>query len=475
MNFTDAVKQWAGRGNHPRLERGLAQLDGFISLLGRQSYQGTNPAVGRAYGPLRASMAVIVAISAIALVFGMAVPLESAAMAQGTVVVLSKRKSVQHLEGGIVKKILVHEGELVEQGQPLLEISDIAPKANREIVQIELWAEQASESRLQALQDGRTEVEFPAALMQAAKSNAELAKAVEAQRELFATQKEGQEGKLASLRQRIAQLREEIGGLNAQIESAESQLHYTQEEIDAVKPLLRQGLATRPRLLALERQAEEVKGVRGQNRALIAKAEQTITEIEMGVVNQQNEFATQIAQEWQELRTRLGDLHEKLRAASDVMERTVIAAPSEGVVTGLKVFTEGGVIAPGAVILDIVPQSDRLVVEVHVQPTDIDVVKPGLESRILFPAYKAGRLPLLSGKVTHVSADAFSEMQGLQKLSFYLARVEVDSEKLRRQGQPINLYPGMPAEVIIKTGSRSFFGYLFSPLTDSLDRAFKEE
>jgi len=475
MNFAAIFSASRNYESHPRLQRALADLDGFLAVLGRQHYRGANPAIARVYGPLRASMMVMTAITAVTIVFGMIVPMESAAIAQGTVAVLSKRKTVQHLEGGIVKKILVREGDSVKQGQPLVEISDIAPRANREIVQNELWAAQASEVRLQALQEGRPDTEFPTAMMEAAKENADVAKTMQAQRELFATQKEAQEGKLASLRQRIAQLREEIVGLTAQVESAEGQLQYAQEEIAVVRPLLKQHLVTRARLLALEMQTEELKGKRGQNQALIAKAEQAITEVEMNVVNQENEFATRIAEEWQQLRTRINDLNEQVRAVTDVMERTVIVAPSEGIVTGLKLHTEGGVISPGGPILDIIPQDDQLIVEVHVQPADIDVVKPGLEARIMFPAYRAGRMPLFSGIVTQVSADAFAETQGLQRVSYYVARVEVDAEQLRQLQKPVTLYPGMQAEVYINTGSRSFFAYLLSPLTDSLNRAFSEE
>lgn len=242
-----------------------------------------------------------------------------------------------------------------------------------------------------------------------------------------------------------------------------------------VEPLLRKGLTTRARLLALEMQTEDLKGKSAQNRAMIAKSKQAITEAAMNVANQQNDFATRIADEWQQVRTRINDLSEKVKTAKDVMERTVIAAPSAGIVTGLKVHTEGGVIGAGEPIMDIVPQDEPLVVEVHVQPSDIDVVKPGLEARLIFPAYKTGRLPLFYGTVTQVSADAFPDTQGLQKVSYYLARVEVDAEQLQHSENPVTLYPGMQAEAYIKTGSRSFFTYLFAPLTDSMNHAFTEE
>jgi HlyD family type I secretion membrane fusion protein len=157
------------------------------------------------------------------------------------------------------------------------------------------------------------------------------------------------------------------------------------------------------------------------------------------------------------------------------MARTLVTAPSEGIVTGLKFHTVGGVVSPGEPIMDIVPQSDRLVLEVQIRPVDIDVVEPGLPARVIFSAYKSRRMPMLTGKVTQVSADAFHEQQGEQAQSYYTARIEVDGEQLRKLDTQVKLTPGMPAEVFINTGTRTFLGYLFSPISDSLRRAFKEE
>ncbi len=472
----DIPKQIALCENHPLMHKVMAQLDGFIKLTTHRTYQGNNPAVGSVYAPLRASVIVILSITLITLIFGVAIPMESAAIANGTVVVLSKRKTIQHLEGGIIKRILVEDGQLVKEGQPLIEISDVSSKANRSIVQQELWIQRAAETRLNALHDGKEELSFPDDMKQAVDEYPELAKTLQTQRDLFETQRDLQLGKLDSLKQRIEQSREEIVGLQAQIRSAEGQLAYMNEEILSVRELLKEGLATKPRLLALERQAEELRGIRGQNMALIAKAKQTIAGAEMDVINQVNDFATQNAEELRDVRAKISDSEEKLRAVTDVMERTIVTAPTEGIVNGLKFHTVGGVVAPGAAILDIVPQNDLLVLEVQVKPIDIDVVKPGLESRIIFPAYKSRRMPIFTGKITKVSADAFSEQQGMQTISYYTARVEVDGAQIKSlEHNGVNLYPGMPADVYIRTGARSFLAYLLEPITDSMERAFKEE
>ncbi len=457
------------------VERTIRLVDAFIRIVGNRHYKGKNPAVASVYAPLRVGMIVVAAIAFVTLVFGMLVPIDSAAIAKGSVAVSSKRKTVQHLEGGVVKAILVKEGDLVKEGQPLVEISDIAPKASRDLVQNELWIARAAELRLQALKENKGDLEFPEAMLEAAKDSPELKKTLRTQADLFKTQRDAQAGKLATLKQRITKSREEMAGLSAQLESAKSQHALINEEIDSVQKLLKQGLSTKPRLLSLQRQGEGLLGSEGEYAALIAKAEQSMTEMDMEVINLENEFSNYIAEEFEKVASRINDLEKKLDAASDVMTRTVVAAPSEGRVTGLKFHTVGGVVAPGAAILDIVPQDDQLVLEVRVEPTDIDVVHTGLQSRVTFPALKSRRLPVLTGEVVQVSADAFSEQQGLHNVSYYTARVEVDSKQLDRLGAGIKLYPGMPADVFINTGSRSFVSYLFAPLTDSMNRAFKED
>lgn len=460
---------------HPRLARTIESIDSFVQLLGNKNYTGNNPALAKVYAPLRTTAIVITTISIITIVFGMIVPIESAAIAHGTVAVISKRKTVQHLEGGIIKNILVEEGQLVKKDQPLVEISDVAPKANREIVQTELWEMRASEERIQALQDSKENLKFSDELQEAGKQNESLQKAMHSQSELFITQHDSQQGKLDSLRQRISGIKDEISGLAAQKKSAQGQLVLIVDEISSVKELYKDGMATKPHLLELQRKEEELKGNIGQYAAQMAKAEQTITESKMDVINLENDFASKLAEEQRDVLSKIADYNEKLRAATDVMARTIVTSPSEGVVTGLKIHTIGGVIAAGAPLMDITPQGDKLVAEVHVQPTDIDVVESGMKARIVFSAYKSRRMPILTGTVTQVSADAFNEQQGIQNVSYYTARVEVDATEMAALDDKIKLSPGMPVEVFINTGSRSFFSYMLAPLTDSLHRAFKEE
>jgi HlyD family secretion protein len=458
-----------------RFSRFLMLAQAGAQLASRGEYRGPNPAIAAAYAPLRAGFLVMGATTLVTLTFGALAPIESAAVAHGHVVVLSNKKTVQHLEGGIIKQIFIKDGDLVRAGQPLLELSDIAPRANHGIVRTELLVARAEEARLVALRDKKAAISFPTEMNEEAKTIPELAKAMKAQADYFAIQHESQQGKVKTLALRIAQLREEIVGLRAQVKSAEGQLALIGEEVSSVQILVGKGLAPKPRLLALQRTQEELGGNRGQYVAQIAKAEQTISETRLQIINIENEFATQLAGELREVQMTIADQEKKLRAATDVVDRTTITAPSEGIVTGLKFHTVGGVVAAGTPILDIVPQSDTLIIEAKVQPTDIDVVKPGLPSKIVPTAYKTRRLPKLTGNVTQVSADRFTDQNGLESSSYYLARVEVDKNELARLATNVRLYPGMPMDVYIRTGTRSFLGYLLAPLTDSMYSAFREE
>lgn len=457
-----------------RSERLMDALGAWLMVLQNKQYRGDNPAIASVYGPYRASIVVMSIIAAMIVIFGAIIPMDSAAVAKAHVVVLGNRKTVQHLEGGIVRKLLVREGDVVKLGQPLVEMSDVAPKANRSILQNQLYSEQVTEARLIALRDEKEKMVLPAELWAAVKTSPELDKMLREQSALFLTQRQSYLDKIKTLKLKIDQTREEIGGMESQVKSAGGQLAYIEDEIDSVSKLVSKGLAVKSRLLALQREKERLEGDRGQYVANISKAKQSINEIEVQLLNLKNDFNSQNGDALKESHAKLGDIQEKLRAAVDVVNRTIITSPSEGIVTGLKFHTIGGVIAPGTPIMDIIPQGEELILEARINPVDIDVVTAGLSARVVFSAYRSRAMPQLYGKVTSVSADSFSEQQGLQESSYYVARISVDPAQLNKLASQIRLYPGMPAEVYIRTGSRSFLGYLFAPITDSLHKAFKE-
>jgi HlyD family secretion protein/epimerase transport system membrane fusion protein len=292
------------------------------------------------------------------------------------------------------------------------------------------------------------------------------------QEQIFETRSRSFDGRSKILRQQVGQLRSQIGGLQAQVASEERQIELIAEETTDVRGLYRKGLERKARLLALEREAALLEGSKAQHLAEIARAGQAIGETQLQIFNLKDRFAAEIASELSDVQAQLVDTEEELDAAQDVLRRQDVRAPIAGTVVDLRLFTAGGVIEPGKPILDIVPRDDELLVEAEVRPLDIDVVKPGLEAQVRLTAFKERSTPTLRGRVRHVSADHFvDERTGA---AHYRAEVRIDVEALA-QLDGLELYPGMPAEVLIMTGKRTVWDFLARPVEDSFARAFREQ
>lgn len=399
-------------------------------------------------------------------------PIDSAAIAQGNVMPDSNRKTIDHLEGGIVSEILVKEGEVVEAGQVLVVLDDTAAKARRDLYRGQYVAALATEARLIAERDNAEEVQFPPELTEQVGDDVKVAANLDSQRRLFQSRRESLQGQTDVLQQQIKQSEEEINGLTEQITSSDRQLELLADEIKDVRFLLESGNAAKTRLLALQRRQAEIQGEKGERQAMIARAEQRINEAKIEMFNLKTRFLNEVVGELRDTQVTLSDLEEQLRAAEDVMKRIDIRAPIAGQITGLAVHTVGGVIAPGEPIMDIVPNDDRLIVEARVRPQDIDLVRPGLLARVRLLAFKVRDVPPVEGIVETVSADRFQDERTGE--SYFTARIEIDESQLEKLDN-VELSSGMPTEVLIVTGSRSLFSYLISPIKDSFNRAFREQ
>jgi HlyD family type I secretion membrane fusion protein len=400
-------------------------------------------------------------------------PIDSAAVATGSVILDSNKKTVQHLEGGIIDKIFVREGQFVKKGEPLVRLDETTAKARYDLLKSQYIAAKATEARLLAERDGLDEIPFDQELLALEKKNAIVDDNLDSQRRLFKSRRKNLEGQTSVLRQKIEQHREEIKGLESQIESAEQQLALLADEIQGVRKLYNNGqLVSKQRLRALERQEAAIRGELGNYKAMISRAEQSIGEAEIQILNLKNEFSNEVVQELKETQVSLSDLEERIRASADTVNRIMITAPLDGTVTDLQVHTVGGVISPGDKIMDIVPQDDKLIVEAKVQPQDIDVVHSGLRATVRLSAYRVRMVPPVDGMVKTVSADKFVDDRSGE--SYYLARIEIDNEQLAGL-EDVNLYPGMPTEVLIVTGARTLANYLMAPITDSFNRALREQ
>jgi HlyD family type I secretion membrane fusion protein len=397
-------------------------------------------------------------------------PLQSAAIAQGVVTVESNRKTIKHLEGGIIRKILVADGDAVRTGQMLIELDVTQARASHGRLLFQRDAAWALEARLIAERDGLPTIQFHEELTKRA-SNGQTAEILRGQQNIFLARRETLEGQGGIMSQRNAQISEEITGLEGQIAAENEQFRLIGEEEKDVRELVKKGLARRPRLLALERQAAEIGGNRSRNIAAIARAKQQITESKLRISELRTSQINQIVEQLGEVQATLFDLDERIRATEDVLARTAIRAPTDGTIVGLSVHTLGGVIAPGEVLLDIVPTGAGFVIEAQIDPNDIDIVHAGLPAQIRLTAFSQRNLQPLPGTVITVSADRLTDPR--TGAPYFLARVALGSEPT----VPLDgsaLYPGMSAEVMIVTGERTALDYLLKPIGSSFNRAFRE-
>ncbi len=395
-------------------------------------------------------------------------PLKGAAHAPGIVTVKSNKKLVQHLEGGIVSIILVQNGDLVRAGDPLLILDDTQAAAQLAIVRSQYIALKIREARLLAERDGLDTVAYPRELAQ---SDAFAREEIAAQNEIFKARRASNEGEKDVLEQRIGQLESRAEGLIALKASKEQLSRSYAEELEDIRALLNQGFSDKSKLRAIERNYEMMAGEASELVANISSIEVQIGETRLQIIQLDRAFRNEVVNELSDTQTRLKDADERMIALQDIVSRTVIRSPTDGVVTGMQVHTVGGVIPPANPIAEIVPQTEELIVEARIAVIDIDRVRVGQEATIRFSSFTSA-VPTIFGKVIHISADTFNDRN--TGAPFYQARIEVTPEGMAELGD-LTLVPGMPAEAFIATGSRTFLQYAFKPFTNALARSLIED
>lgn len=418
--------------------------------------------------PRRTGLLILFAVFGVFGIWAAFAPIQGAAHAQGTVTVSSYKKSIQHLEGGMIDKILVQNGDHVEAGQVLLEMDGTQSLAQLEIANSQSVALMALEARLIAERDGLESIHYPAALPRTdATAVAEMA----AQDQVFKARKASRDGNVAVLEQRIEQLRSRISGLEAMKESKELLAASFNQELVDTRILLEQGFSDKLRLREMERSYAVYKGEAAELLANVSATQMQVGETQLQILQLENEFRSEVVTHLSETQTRLKDVRERMTALNDVASRTKVRAPVAGIVTGMQFHTEGGVIGPGTLIAEVVPQSDDLVIESRVSLIDIDRVHEGQEATIRFSSF-GNRTPTIYGNVLSVSADAVTDQR--TGMPYYLARVTVNPESLEALNG-LTLVPGMPAEVFIASGPRTFLQYVMKPLSNSMARSLKED
>jgi HlyD family type I secretion membrane fusion protein len=407
-------------------------------------------------------------------------PLNGAVVASGSFVATGQNKQVQHLEGGIIRDLLVNEGDPVEAGQVLVRLDETPAQSSLRRLVLKRYRTIAMQARLDAQIGAKSEIEMPQEL--ASVVNEPEVKAIfDRQRMELKAHREEQTNEEEVLRKEIAGLRESIGGYQAQLAGVEERLALFTEELKAKKSLLDRQLTRKTEVFALQRAEAGVSGERGELIARIADAKEKIARAEQQIAQIRSAAMEKAVEELREAETQRDDVVEQIRAEQDVLNRLDVRAPVRGVVVKLNHHAPGAVVAPGSVILELLPVNDQLIIEARMKPSDITHVADGQEAPVRLTAFNQRLTPVISGRVVYVSADTISEQEtprslGAQamRVNSFVVRVALDEKDARNKVEGFRATPGMPAEVYIKTGQRTFVEYLLRPLFDSLSRGFRE-
>ena len=402
--------------------------------------------------------------------WGYLAPIDSAALAPGNVTVKSHRKTVQHLDGGIVRQLLAKDGDVVKEGDVLLRLDGTEVKAQLEILRGQHITLAAQLARLVAEREQLNQIKYPDDLQDL--SDKHIAEARQGENQIFSSRKSAYQGEISVLNQKASQLSSRIKGLEGQRRSKQELMKSYEDELHDLKELLAEGFANKQRLRDIERYYANATGDAASLSSEIATDEIQINETKLQVLQIQKKFQQEVAANLGEVQAKLFDVAQRLLATSDKVTRTEIKAPSSGRVLGLSIHNIGGVITPGKPILDIVPQKEELIIDARVSPMDIDRVRVGLLAEVRFSAFKQALTPKMQGKVINLSADRLTDER--TGMPYYQAQVELTPDSYVKLGN-LELVPGMPAEVLINTGERTVFQYLMQPITNAFARAFIED
>ena len=421
-------------------------------------------------GPVWVGLLIIVAFFGVFGGWAAIAPLNGAVLADAMVKVEGNRKSVQHFDGGTVKEIRVKDGDVVKAGDVLVVLDDTRARSEFNLYSQQYALLRATDARIRAELDGSPAVAFPKDI--SAEHQGYLQDAMANQIADLESQRASMAGATKILQKRIAELEEQIEGKEARVESYRAQLKSTVDEKAGLNKLLKAGLTTRTRILELDRSASDLQGVIDQALGEIAGNRQNKAELESQIAQLTNERRAKLSAMLIDTQSNLADLVPKMFAAQATVDRTEVRAPYDGQVMDLTVFSTGAVVTPGQTILDIVPARNSLIVQAQVRVEDISSLRADMTAEIRFTSYKQRTTPVIHGRVTRISADRVTDAK--TGFPYYVADIAVDQQELAAAPQ-IQLYPGMPAQVMIVTEERTALDYIVGPLTASLHTAFRQK
>lgn len=394
-----------------------------------------------------------------------------AVVAPGNVSMESFKRTVQHLEGGIVRELLVQDGDKVEAGQPLVILSDTQVRSQLEIAQSQYFINRAMEVRLLAEQQGAETLDMPEELMSVDDERIKQVAAV--QQSLFHARRQSLQSSLNAMDQQIIQMQEQIDGLESRISVNNQRINSLRSEAEDFRSLYREGLGDNQRLRELERQVLQYEGEKAEFQSSIAQLRSQISENRMQKETTLQEFQAEVGEQLRDAQAQIAEAEERIIALTDQVNRTVISAPVSGTVVGRKVHTVGAVVRPGDPIMEVVPSGDGFVVEARVPTKDIDSLYMGQLAEIRFSAFNQRLTNIIDGEIIHISADSFEDEATGQR--YYKTRIRVTDEGKKDMTEQMHLLSGMPAEVMIRTGERTFASYIAKPVSDMLARAIRED
>ena len=396
--------------------------------------------------------------------------ISGAIIASGRVTIEGAYQTIQSADGGIIRNILVHDGQLVKPGQPLIELEDTEPRAAATISQDRIDEIQVQIARLEAERDGAATFAIPPSLAARADRQA-LGAVIASQRALFKARQSAQNGQRKLLMQQINQRQSSLSGLEAQLAARRSEYDIAASQLAGIDKLYAKGFANKQQLASAKREAARLRGDLGRLQNDVARTGTAVTEARLRLAQLQKQDTQTIVEELRRLRSSLKELRESVKSQRAKLSRSVMRSPVAGYVHGLAVHTRGGVVSPGTPVMQIIPTGKSMIIEARLKPVDIDQLLPGQRALIRFPAFNARRTPQLNGKVLSLSPAQLSDPR---LGDYFRLRIALPQSELVRLGKNHQLIPGMPAEIFIETTPRSIMSYFLKPLLDAMTHAMRE-
>ncbi len=400
-------------------------------------------------------------------------PLDEGVSAPASVSIESKRKTIQHMNGGVVHNVLVKEGQLVKAGDVLVELDEGLSKANFESVRQNYMGQRASESRLLAEQMGAERINFHPDLIKSA-SDPLVMQHMQSQTLLFQSRRSALQAELQAGEENLGGLKAQFESTTAMLENRKNQATLQEQQIKSVRDLAAEGYAPRNQVLQLEQSQSELRSLMADLQGNLNRIQRSMAEVHQRLAQRKQEYLKEVSQQLADVRREVQSGQDKLKAVTEELARTQIKTPVDGQVVGMQVSSVGGVVSPGQRLMDVVPNGEPLVVDAKIPPHIIDKVYAGEAVEVRFSTFANSPQLVLDAKLVSVSKDVINEQTAMGVQSFYLARAAINEDGMKTLGKRV-LQPGMPAEVLIKTGERSLLTYLLHPLTKRISASMKEE